>query len=195
MNQEIFSEDGRLFLSKKMGICLNDLSQKILSDAPSNTDFFKQLVDFILTLNPPYQYGELGHINNRKNHQYLDKELYNFFNKFNFGNDSLEHFIFDNIRHAFINYCKGGILEVYKYREAEVWYPKIIIQSNIEDKIDIDKLDQEITIYRGTSDIEYNSSKFSQPWTLDKDIARDFAFIHYATQPKYNQSYFKSKNK
>jgi len=185
MHQEIFTVDGKSFLSKKMGICLKDLTQKIISDTPTSIDFFKQLISFILTLNPSLEYGKLDHANQNL---FLNKELYAFFKKFNFDDDSMEHFIFDNIRHAFINYCQGGILEVYKHREAEGWYPKIIIDSNLGDRNDIERLNNEVVIYRGTSKDEYNSKTFGQSWTLDEEIANKFAFEHYEGQPDYENT-------
>ena len=188
MSQKIFSENGMSLLSEKMGICLEDLNQKIISDASSNIIFFRELVDFILTLTIPFKYGELGHVNNEKNQKYLDEKLFNFFEKYHFEDDSSEYIIFDNIRHAFINYCKGGIIEVYKYREAEVWYPKVIIKSNLGDKKAISSLNDEVIIYRGTSKDEYELGEFGQSWTLDEEVARNFAFVYYCNQDSYKNT-------
>lgn len=43
-----------------------------------------------------------------------------------------EYSIFDSFCHAFIFFKQYGLYELYKHREAEEWYPKIIIRSKIE---------------------------------------------------------------
>lgn len=188
MNQEIFTVAGKSFLSIEMGIDLNHLEQKIISDTPKSTDFFRRLIDFILTLRSKGQYLELGPINNTKNKSLLNKQLCSFFSESNFTDKSMEYFIFDTIRHAFINYCQGDILQVYKQREAECWYPKIIIKQNIGSRNDIELLNNEVVIiYRGTSKNEYNSKSFGQSWTLNKKIAQQFAFEHYRGQNYYSE--------
>ena len=53
---------------------------------------------------------------------------------------------------------------------------------------DIDLLDNEIIIYRGTSLKEYESGTFSQSWSLDIDIARNFAFSHYFRQKMFSDT-------
>jgi hypothetical protein len=74
---------------------------------------------------------------------------------------------------------------MYKYREAEGWYPKIIIKENIGTRKHVNTLDPNITIYRGTSKDEYNSKEFGQSWTINKTVANEFAFNHYLGQPEH----------
>ena len=150
--------------------------------------FFKKLIDFIITLKPPYNYLESSHLNNYENRDFINEELFKFFRSYNINEESNTYFIFDNIRHAYINYSAGGILAVYKGREAEVWYPKVIIHSNLGDRKDIELLNSEVVIYRGASKDEYNSKVFGQSWTLDEDIAKQFAFEHYEGQPDYENT-------
>ncbi len=162
-----------------MSICIDDLTKKILSEASCNIIFFKELIDFITTLTPSNDDLELKHLNN---------ELCEYSKKYSIKKDSSTYFIFDNIRHAFINYCSGGILAIYQRREAEGWYPKIIIPFNIGDRKDIELLDNNVVIYRGASKDEYNSKRFAQSWTLDENIAKQFAFNHYEGQPDYRDT-------
>ena len=186
--ENIFTDNGIKFLKDNMSICIDDLNQKILSEASSKIMFFKKLIDFIITLKPPYDYLESSHLNNYKNRDFLNDELFKYLKKHNIDEDSNAYFIFDNIRHAYINYCAGGILAIYKGREAEVWYPKIVIHSNIGDRRDIELLGNDIVIYRGASKDEYNSKIFGQSWTLDEKIAKQFAFEHYEGQPDYENT-------
>jgi len=171
-----------------MNICIDDLTQKILSEASCSILFFEKLIDFITTLKPPYPYRDLGHLNNSKNIKFLNSKLSEFLEKHGIDQDSKTYFIFDNIRHAFIKYCSGGVLAIYKGREADVWYPKIIIRSNIGDRKDIEQLNSKVTIYRGASKYEYDSKEFGQSWTLDSDIAKKFAFEHYEGQVGYSDT-------
>ena len=98
------------------------------------------------------------------------------------------YYIFDNLRHAFNSYKFGGLIQFYERAEKEDWYPKIVINSFLGKQENIDLLDNEITVYRGTSFTEYESGIFSQSWSLDKDIARKFAFVHYMRQTSYSNT-------
>lgn len=183
MNNKVFSENSEEYLKKEISICIDDLSKKIIFDAQDKIVFFNSLIEFIITLKPPLEYKELGHPANTINRDFLNNNLEEFIEKYSLKEHSKVYFIFDTIRHAFINYCQGGIYQMYKQREAEGWYPKIIINKNIGYRNDINNLDtQEVKIYRGTSKAEYNSKEYGQSWTLNKNIAEEFAFIHYKDQ-------------
>ncbi len=187
-SNNVFSSLSEKYLQDKMSICVFDLNKKILLDFPNNYIFFNYLIEFMMNIKVPYLYSKVESLENRKNQEYINDELYSFLNKYNLDEGSSEHFIFDNIRHAFINYKKGGVLRMYQGREAEVWYPKVIINKYMGIKEDIDKLENEIIIYRGTSKDEFNSNKFGQSWSIDKNIACDFAFKHYENQIDYKNT-------
>lgn len=189
MSNEIFSTQSNLFLENTMNICLVDLNKKIISDSPTKLKFFNYLIEFIIRLKPKLEYKEeLSHSNNSDNMEFLNKKLLGFIMKYNIEESSKEYFIFDNLRHAFINYSQDGVYGMYKHREDEGWYPKIIINKNIGTRNDINSLDTEVVIYRGTSEDEYNSKIFGQSWTIDEHIAKEFAFIHYSRQEDYNDT-------
>lgn len=69
-----------------------------------------------------------------------------------------------------------------------MWYPKVIINSFLGDKEDINTLNFPVQIYRGTSLDEFNSKNLGQSWSISKKIAEEFAFIHYKSQPDYQDS-------
>jgi len=172
-----------------MCIDIENLIEKIIVDSPNSIDFFRRLTDTIATITLPYSYtSTVGHPDNIKNDIFINDKLCTLYDNYKVTDDLKEYQIFDAIRHLFLHYCNGGVYESFKYRETEEWYPKIIIRKNIGKRDDIDALDDEITIYRGTSCDEFESGKFSQSWTLDKDIAYDFAFIKYANRPKYTNT-------
>lgn len=185
----MFSDKGREYLTNQMNVCLNHLTEKILNDAPNSSMFFKDLIDYILTLKAPLEYGNIGCLNNMKNDEYFNEELINFASINNICEGTQEYLIFDSIRHAFICFNQYGLYDLYKYRQAEEWYPKIIIRRKIEhEKNKIENLSEAIEIYRGTSKDEFDSNKFGQSWTLDKNISDKFAFEHYAHQEGYKNT-------
>ena len=187
IKKNLFSVLSEEYLKNNMCICTDDLSKKILKDVPENYSFFTDLIDFMINLKIPYPYDRdcLISYSNDKNREFINTEFYKFLNSNNLSEDNKEHFIFDNIRHAFINFKEAGVLNMYQYREAEIWYPKIIISKYIGIKDDIDELDSEVIIYRGTSKDEFESKVFGQSWSIDENIANQFAFIHYKNQPDY----------
>ncbi|MBR9884375.1 MAG: hypothetical protein GYB21_12280 [Oceanospirillales bacterium] len=97
--------------------------------------------------------------------------------------------VLDSLRHAFCSFAFGGLHQLFTRQENEVWYPKIILDEVLEPN-DIDALPEIITLYRGTDLAELNSKRFGQSWTTSKDVAREFAFKHYASQ-----SWFKEESR
>jgi len=187
----LLSKKGEFYLKNKMNICLVDFKNKLLSGASTQLIFFKDLIDFMISLKPPYKYSETGDCsdtNNIENNRFLNLEMINFLKKSSILDDSSEYYIFDILCHAFISFKEGGLYGLYKNREAEVWYLKIIIRQNMGCRTDINNLNNEVIIYRGTSEDEYNSKKYGQSWTLSKKIADDFAFKHYSGQTDYQNT-------
>jgi len=187
--ETFFSDKSSNYIKHQMNICIEDLEQKILLDLPQSTIFFNKLFEYIIDLQIPYEYEEsLMSSNNDMNREYINTMLYKFLEDNGLNEDSAEHFIFDNIRHAFINFKQGGIINMYQYREAEVWYPKVKINSFLGNKQDIYDLGENVKIFRGTSLEEYDSNIFGQSWSLSKKVAEDFAFVHYRSQPDYQNT-------
>lgn len=181
--KNIFSESALDFIKNKMKICDKDLTQKILSDASKSSKFFNQLFEYFIVIEIPYEYG--NNFNDYKNATFINNTLFELFYQCHSKSNTKEFQIFDSIRHAFVSFKQGGILHMYQYREAEVWYPKVIIDSFLGIEKDIETLPNEITIYRGTSLDEYNSNSFGQSWSLKENIAYEFAFGYYKSSPKY----------
>lgn len=191
MSKTIFSNKVQEYITNEMSICIDDLTNKILNDVPNSSWFFNDLFEYMMKLIVPYTYdpSNLSNPNNQKNNKYLDKKLYDFLKSNGFTEDSDEHFIFDNIRNCFIRFKENGIIRMYQYREAEVWYPKIIINNFLGITEDIEELDDEVLIFRGTSQAEYDSGIFGQSWSLSKSIANKFAFEYYKHQEHYQNSF------
>ncbi|WP_321405868.1 hypothetical protein [Tolumonas auensis] len=105
----------------------------------------------------------------------------------NFDPEDTVYQVIDSIRHAFSSYAFNGLHQLYTRQENESWYPKIVLTEVLEPN-DISNLEQEITVYRGCDIGEYNTSTYGQAWTTSLDIARQFAYGHYANQLWYDES-------
>jgi len=93
--------------------------------------------------------------------------------------------VLDSIRHAFYVFSNQSVKDLYFHHENECWYPKILISKTI----DVEELiDYESTfiIYRGCDKSELADNSYGQSWTVNKEVAKDFAYRHYQ-----NQSWFR----
>ena len=189
VNRNMFSKKAQEYITNEMSICIDDLTYKILNDVPKNSLFFNDLFEYMIELELPHSYDlDVSSPINDENNEFLNNKLCDFFKNSGFDEKSLEYFIYDNIRHAFLHFKEGGILQMYQHREAEIWYPKVIIKKFLGIQTDIDKLENKITVYRGTSREEYDSKKYGQSWTLNENVAKEFAFIHYSSQEDYQNT-------
>lgn len=186
----IFSKKVHKYITNEMSICIDDLTNKILNDVPNISSFFNELFEYMMQLTIPYSYdySNLSNPNNKKLRKYLEKKLYGFLEKKGFTEDSEEYPILDTICLCYINFKEDGIVRMYKNRQPEFWYPKVIITQFIGIKEDIDELDDEVLIFRGTSKEEYDSGIFRQSWSLSKTIAKEFAFSTYKEQDYYKNT-------
>ncbi len=175
------------YLKNKMNIDLNHLFEEI-NKFPDDKSLIKEYLGILVSINLPYKEFELGDSQFYENEEYFDEQWKKFWDKNGINDEKDSYYIFDNLRHAFNSYKFGGLIQFYERAEKEDWYPKIVINSFLGKQENIDLLDNEITVYRGTSFTEYESGIFSQSWSLDKDIARKFAFVHYMRQTSYSNT-------
>ena len=164
-----------------MCICLDDLHNHLISISPTKQEFFKEFFDFLAELNPPYNHVELGSVEYFENDEFLNREILEFSESRGIEPDTKKYFTIDSIRHAFISFKRHGLHHLYKHREAENWYPKVIIRK----KLGTNHLAGDVVIYRGTSKSEFELGEFSQSWTLNEAVAHDFAFKHYREHDDY----------
>ena len=129
MNQNIFSEAGEKFLSKKMSVDMIDLNETIEKNSMSQLEFFRKLIDTMLSFKIPDNYLDIGDFDlNHKYDNLINTKLLTLAEQYGIEDHTMTYTIFDNLRHAFISYKLGGIYNLYKHREAASWYPKIIIR-------------------------------------------------------------------
>ncbi len=79
-------------------------------------------------------------------------------------------------------YC-GGLIELFKFRQAEYKGPKIYIKQRIVPDCQVnDHLPNRVVAFRGMSFKEYDSGSFGMHWSLSIAKARQFAFTTYSDQ-------------
>ncbi len=184
----IFNDKSSAYLLNNMCIDLENLNSKILTDAPNFIEFFKTLSNIAINLDIPNNYFDINNLDiMHKYDEVINNTLIELSKKYNIEENSKEYFIFDELRHSFLVFKRSGLIGLWEGREAESWYPKIIIKKVLEPN-DIHLLDSEIIIFRGTSKEEYESKKISQPWTLDIEVAKKFAFTHYTGQKDHENT-------
>lgn len=94
--------------------------------------------------------------------------------------------ILDSLRHAFTLFLSGGLYDLYVYKSNESWYPKIVLKSELKLN-DISGLSSSIIIYRGCNVSEFNIKKYGQSWSTSIEVAREFAYQHYASEAWYEK--------
>jgi hypothetical protein len=95
--------------------------------------------------------------------------------------------LLDTLRHTFACYAFNGLHQLYIRQENEYWHPKVILKCQLKPN-DLYTLDQEVTLYRGCSIDEYNSRTYGQAWSTSLDIAKTFAYDHYAHYDWFDKS-------
>lgn len=181
----ILTDKCRKFLIEDMQLFLEELENKINSLGDEYQNFYSELLELLPTLMLPYDYQGIGSLENLSNNDFINKKLHEFRESYDLTEDQTDSPIFDSIRDAYVAYREGGVFQLYKYREADTWYPKVIIDDFIGNEVDIAELGDIVDVYRGTSLDEYESSFFGQSWCLDQNIAEGFAYKLYAGQADY----------
>lgn len=188
IKNSIFSERGESFLQNEMCICIDDLTNKILTDAPQETNFFKDMIDYYLTITFPFDMNtNLSNVEKEKHRKIVESKLTSFYNN-QLDDDSKALLIYEELEHVLRSYSTEGLSGVWYQREPSLWYPKIIITKNFGSREAVDSLDDIVTIYRGTSKEEFDSKTHGQAWSLKKSIADKFAFTIYEKSNNYKNT-------
>ncbi|MBB5186639.1 hypothetical protein HNQ57_000900 [Zhongshania antarctica] len=93
--------------------------------------------------------------------------------------------VMDALRHSFSCYAYNGLHQLYTRQENECWHPKICLTDVLEPN-DIEALPQTITLYRGCDASEFECNSFGQAWTTSLEMAENFAYRTYRSQPWFD---------
>lgn len=174
--ESIFKENYIDFFENKMWWDIEDILKYMNERKIEKVDFFVELLSYMKE-----SYEENSSNQNKK--RKIDNDVLKIQKEHHVNTDIFDEdiafIISDAIRQNYIYFCDGGIIQAWEQIQAEEWYPRIIFKEKIEG-FDIDTLPEEIILYRGTSQEEYDSESFGQAWSLKKSIAKKFAFEHYS---------------
>ncbi len=167
----MLKERDRDFLSKEMSIDIDWLEQEF--NSPDLVDSKQMLESYVSNLICA----------TRNDNQ--EKILEQFKAVVTPMGDKTENYeILDSLRHAFTSFAKGRLFDLYVYQENDSWYPKIVLKSELKPN-DINNLPNSIDIYRGCNISEFDSKEYGQSWSTSEEVAKEFAYTHYASYPWY----------
>lgn len=166
------SQEALQFLTNEMCIDTQDLTEKIssLSCGGHVGDICRMVEDFIISLKKEDAEEEIQKIFLRCENLFEDEHAYA---------------IIDPIRHAFDGFAYGGLHQLFTRQENEAWYPRVLITKELKPN-DIESLAEIVDIYRGCSMSEHITQKYGQSWSTSKNVAKQFAYVHYQNQPWFN---------
>ena len=75
---------------------------------------------------------------------------------------------------------ESGRFGLFKGRQAEWEGPVVTLRPEDVPKSDVEVLTEGIPIFRGMSEVEFNSGQFGQSWTTDLEVAKRFAKETYS---------------
>nr|QZL14128.1 hypothetical protein [uncultured bacterium] len=185
----MLSIEDQEFISKEMKISLESIDSKL--NEYSLAPYKKQLEAAIsFFINSIRAQNRLGYKFDARTCQDspAEKEINKHYIKLSdFFGETEATYTLDSLRHAFCSFAFNGLHQLFTRQENEVWYPKIILDEELKPN-DISELPSIVTLYRGTDITEFNSGSYGQSWTTCKNVAHEFAFKHYASQPWFNES-------
>ena len=166
----IFDQKTKVFFKSNMCIDMAIYEKRIMQYSKEHIDYFRELGQFIIEYNidNPMQFID--------DSQKLQKKY-----KIS-SEDSIEtaHILTQAVK--LFREKGGGLLSLFLFAEPDSWEPLPVIKKSLysemdkEDQIFYDNLPDKVIVYRGTSMAEYETGNFGQSWTLDKSVARYFAF-------------------
>ncbi|MDY0275492.1 MAG: hypothetical protein RBR42_08665 [Desulfomicrobium sp.] len=163
----LFSKKTKCLLSK-MRICGAEYESALMASYGDKAKSFSTLLDF-------FRETAL---------EKMTVEAFNNFmeNKINRYDENLLNKLYD-IFNYLVLFKRGGVFELYRFRQAEWDGPRVAIKKEDAPCSDVEDLESEIEIYRGMSQEEFISGDFGQSWTVDKAVAERFAFDTYPDNP------------
>lgn len=115
------------------------------------------------------------------------ESINNIFNQAKFKTDKAYYYC-DAIRYAFTHFVDGGLLQLYEHQQNECWFPKLVLKDELKPN-DISTLPEMVTIYRGCDISECHAREYKQAWTTNKNVAKQFAYVHYQGQEWFKEAH------
>ena len=177
------SAESKLFLSRSMCIDIHELQDLLVSGYGDSAIVFDALFKFMINDPASHVLKGLNGIPYSIEAGEFRSRCFGFLNSHGYYDCALFDFAYVMIGY-FTSFYSGGLVELFKYRQAEDGGPKIYLNKRICSDENISKLPLNIEAYRGMSLAEYDSGTLGMSWSLDIEKAKGFAFDVYNDLPR-----------
>ncbi|HFG1915286.1 TPA: hypothetical protein ACGF2K_003550 [Vibrio cholerae] len=186
-NQEfrvIFEESNSNYLAEKLCINVSEFEEDLKRRFGSQATCFNVLVSFLLQDQARSRLLNLDVMNQRFEGSDMKERAFNHIKASFTVDEALEDYLYEIMCYFFWYFC-GGLVELFKHRQAENRGPRIYLtQRIVSDEVIDSNLPAVVTAYRGMSTNESQSGSFGMSWTLSKKKAEEFAFTTYNDEPR-----------
>lgn len=154
------------WLTNEMSLDVNDIEHKLLQLSSNDKNLICEFILKCVSICKSYNTESTSM--NRDFHSHPQVKV--FTELFSAIEENMEvsesKVVLDSIRQAFSHFAVGGLLQLYKRQENEVWYPKVALRSILTPN-DIHLLPDVVEVYRGCDITEYHLKKFNQALLSD----------------------------
>lgn len=179
-----FSEKCSYFLKNKLFIKVDEFQSTLENKFGENAQFFDDIINFILDDKASTMLPQLTVILQSCEFKKFTARCINYIkSKWSFDEGALDY-IYEVICY-FGWYYSGGLIELFKHRQAENGGPRIYLREPIvKQSVLAENLPAEVTIYRGMSCKEHRSGLYGMSWSMSEAKAKEFAFDIYSDKPR-----------
>ena len=180
----IFEESNARYLAEELCINVNEFEQDLNRRFGSKAMCFDVLVSFLLQDEARNKLQDLDTMNQSFESNDMKKRAFNHIKSSSVVDELLEEYLYEIMCYFSWYFC-GGLVELFKHRQAENQGPRIYLtQRIVSDELIDSNLMPRVTAYRGMSVSESQSGSFGMSWTLSRKKAEDFAFTTYNDEPR-----------
>ena len=177
-----FSDECSAFLTASMFVDVVEFEQYLEKIFGKASQVFDPFVSFMINDPSGKELQGLNPIERMTKDQEFEDRCFSFLKSKGYECGDLWEYAYEIICY-FSWYYSGGILELFKHRQAESQGPRIYLTKIISNVTDISTLPRMIEAYRGMSIAEWESGRFGMSWSLDIEKAKEFAFTVYYGEP------------
>ena len=178
-----FSDECSAFLTVSMCINVVEFEQYLEERFGEASRVFDPFVSFMINDTSGKELQGLNPIERMIKDQEFEDRCFDFLKSKGYECGDLWEYAYEIICY-FSWYYSGGILELFKHRQAESQGPRIYLNKIISNATYISTLPLTMEAYRGMSIAEWESGRFGMSWSLDIEKAKAFAFTVYHGEPR-----------
>ncbi|MEZ9202261.1 hypothetical protein AB4151_07650 [Vibrio splendidus] len=180
----IFGESNSRYLAEKLCINVSEFEEDLNRRFGSQAICLDVLVSFLLQDEARDKFPGLDVMNQCYEGNDMKERAFNHIRASFAVDERLEDYLHEIMCYFQWYFC-GGLVELFKHRQAENQGPRVYLtQRIVSDEIIVSNLPPIVTAYRGMSVGESQSGAFGMSWTLSREKAEDFAFTTYNDEPR-----------